>query len=600
MPTGTRVPAGLPTGAGPGRAATIRAVTDRSPHPLSLLDPGAPARDEIAPRVGGGHRRRRAARPAARQPAGRDRGRAAGQPRARRLRDQPRDEAGPAVPDGAAARSRRRSPRELAREAADDPAATPIAAVEVAPPGFLNLRLARRGARDDRRRRSSPSPDDWGRVAPAGAAVGQRRVRVGQPDRAAARRQRPRRVRRRPAVPGPRGRRPAGHARVLLQRLGRAGPEPRRVGGRAPARRAGPRGRLPGRLRRTTWPATLPDDVWAAATAPGADTDGDRRPLGGRPGPRGHRGAAWPTSASGSTSGRARRALHDEGWVERAVERLRERGHVYEQDGAIWFRSTDFGDDKDRVIYPLERRADLLRRRHRLRHREVQPRLRPPHLHLGRRPPRHGRPGPQRRRGDGLRPGRGPDAALLAGSASSATARRSRCRSGPASSSPSTSCWPRSASMPRAGSSRHARPTTGIDFDIELAKKQSNENPVYYVQYAHARIASILRKAADAGLAPAAGVDGLLAGRARGRAGPRRSRASPRSSRTPWPPRRRRASRPTRPSSRRPSTPSTATRGSSTPASRSGPRRGSRSPRAARITLANALGLLGISAPESM
>jgi arginyl-tRNA synthetase len=54
--------------------------------------------------------------------------------------------------------------------------------------------------------------------------------------------------------------------------------------------------------------------------------------------------------------------------------------------------------------------------------------------------------------------------------------------------------------------------TTGIDFDIELAKKQSNENPVYYVQYAHARIASIIRKAVDAGLTPAATVDGLLAG----------------------------------------------------------------------------------------
>ena len=46
-------------------------------------------------------------------------------------------------------------------------------------------------------------------------------------------------------------------------------------------------------------------------------------------------------------------------------------------------------------------------------------------------------------------------------------------------------------------------PTTGIDFDIELAKKQSAENPVYYVQYAHARIASILRKAAEEGLSPA-------------------------------------------------------------------------------------------------
>ena len=45
--------------------------------------------------------------------------------------------------------------------------------------------------------------------------------------------------------------------------------------------------------------------------------------------------------------------------------------------------------------------------------------------------------------------------------------------------------------------------TSGIDFDIELAKTQSNENPVYYVQYAHARIASILRRAAQTGIAAA-------------------------------------------------------------------------------------------------
>jgi len=52
--------------------------------------------------------------------------------------------------------------------------------------------------------------------------------------------------------------------------------------------------------------------------------------------------------------------------------------------------------------------------------------------------------------------------------------------------------------------------TSAIDFDIELAKKQSNENPVYYVQYAHARIASIVRKGADAGLAPAGSVAGWI------------------------------------------------------------------------------------------
>ncbi len=51
-----------------------------------------------------------------------------------------------------------------------------------------------------------------------------------------------------------------------------------------------------------------------------------------------------------------------------------------------------------------------------------------------------------------------------------------------------------------------------IEVDVELARRQSSENPVYYVQYAHARIASILRKAADAGLSPAPDVAGLLAG----------------------------------------------------------------------------------------
>ncbi len=39
-----------------------------------------------------------------------------------------------------------------------------------------------------------------------------------------------------------------------------------------------------------------------------------------------------------------------------------------------------------------------------------------------------------------------------------------------------------------------------LDFDLDLAKSQSNDNPVYYVQYAHARIASVLRQAAEKGL----------------------------------------------------------------------------------------------------
>jgi cell division septation protein DedD len=50
-----------------------------------------------------------------------------------------------------------------------------------------------------------------------------------------------------------------------------------------------------------------------------------------------------------------------------------------------------------------------------------------------------------------------------------------------------------------------------LDFDLELAKKQSNDNPVYYVQYAHARIASVLKQAAERGLPfdQAAGLEAL-------------------------------------------------------------------------------------------
>ena len=44
------------------------------------------------------------------------------------------------------------------------------------------------------------------------------------------------------------------------------------------------------------------------------------------------------------------RSLHESGAVEHAVEKLRAQGHVFELDGAVWLRTTDFGDDKDRVI----------------------------------------------------------------------------------------------------------------------------------------------------------------------------------------------------------------------------------------------------------
>jgi arginyl-tRNA synthetase len=44
------------------------------------------------------------------------------------------------------------------------------------------------------------------------------------------------------------------------------------------------------------------------------------------------------------------RSLHESGAVEHGMQKLREQGHVFEQDGAVWLRTTDFGDDKDRVL----------------------------------------------------------------------------------------------------------------------------------------------------------------------------------------------------------------------------------------------------------
>jgi arginyl-tRNA synthetase len=54
--------------------------------------------------------------------------------------------------------------------------------------------------------------------------------------------------------------------------------------------------------------------------------------------------------------------------------------------------------------------------------------------------------------------------------------------------------------------------STPTDIDIELARRQSAENPVYYVQYAHARISSLIAKAAEVGLRPADSFEGALHG----------------------------------------------------------------------------------------
>ena len=194
-------------------------------------------------------------------------------------------------------------------------------------------------------------------------------------------------------------------------------------------------------------------------------------------------------------------SLHTDGWVDRGVAKLRDAGYLYEQDGATWFRSTDFGDDKDRVVYrsngaPTYFASDIgyLLDKFSRGFDELIYIWGADH---------HGTVARNRAAAQAL----GFDAQnvqwLLI-----AWVRFIRGGEEMSMSKRSGEFITLDELLEEIGvdaarwfiGSRGA--SVGIDFDIELAKQQSNENPVYYVQYAHARSASILRHAAERSLAP--------------------------------------------------------------------------------------------------
>ncbi len=259
-----------------------------------------------------------------------------------------------------------------------------------------------------------------------------------------------------------------------------------------------------------TLAAALPDDVWAAATAPGADGDAVAgrwaagRVRAGIEASLENLGVhfdVWTSEAS----------LHEHGWVQRAADRLRAAGHLYEHDGALWFRSTTFGDDKDRVVIrangaPTYFAADIG---------YVEEKFSRGFDHLiyiwG--ADHHGTVARVRNAAKAM--GYDPDAVQVL---LYSWVRFVRDGTEVGMSKRAGTFITLDELLAEVGvdaarwffaSRAH---TSAIDFDIELAKRQSNDNPVYYVQYAHARIASILRKAAEAGLAPAGDVAGALAG----------------------------------------------------------------------------------------
>ena len=279
---------------------------------------------------------------------------------------------------------------------------------------------------------------------------------------------------------------------------------------------------------------------------------------------------------------RSESTLHNDGWVGKAIDRLRAAGDVYEEDGAVVFRSTKYGDDKDRVILrstddaaPTYFAADigyLLEKFSRGYQRIV--------FIWGE--DHHGYVARVKAAAQSLGFDRDHVQMIL-----TAWVRFVRDGKEIAMSKRSGEFITLDELLGEIGvdaarwffASRAA--SSGIDFDIELAKKQSNENPVYYVQYAHARIASILRKAEEAGMKPPVGGD-AGPGRAcspgscpapRRRGWPARSCACRRSWRTRPRARRRTASRPTPRTWLPRSTPSTATPEFWTRTSRSARRR---------------------------
>ena len=194
------------------------------------------------------------------------------------------------------------------------------------------------------------------------------------------------------------------------------------------------------------------------------------------------------------------RSLHESGAVQHALDELRKQGHVFEQDGAVWLRTTDFGDDKDRVLvrsngeptYFAADAAYYINKRERGFDRCV--------YMLG--ADHHGYV--QRLRALTACAGDDPDVNIevLIGQLVRLVRGGEEVRLSKRAGTIITLEELVDAIGVDAARYTLARypSDSPLTIDIELVTKQTNDNPVFYVQYAHARIASLLRNAAEMGI----------------------------------------------------------------------------------------------------
>jgi arginyl-tRNA synthetase len=191
------------------------------------------------------------------------------------------------------------------------------------------------------------------------------------------------------------------------------------------------------------------------------------------------------------------RTLHDSGAVEQAVERLREQGHVFDSEGAVWLRTTDFADDKDRVMIrangePTYFAADAAY------YLSKKDRGFPGKIYLlG--ADHHGYI--NRLKAIAACAGDDPETNIevLIGQLVNIAGQRMGKRRGNALYMDELIEWLGSDAL-RYSLARYPADSP-LSLDGEKMIEQSNDNPVFYVQYAHSRTCAVDRNAADRGVA---------------------------------------------------------------------------------------------------